>query len=130
MKNPPYIWHGRGKSRKREHRAVMERILNRTLQPNEVVHHRNGDVTDNRPENLELLTRAEHTSLHMRGRKVAWRPLPEAQRAKIAAALKGRCTPPETRMRLSTALKGRTLTDEHRANISKAMRRKRIEAQG
>jgi hypothetical protein len=37
-----------------QHRHVMSQMLGRPLREGENVHHRNGDRTDNRPENLEL----------------------------------------------------------------------------
>ena len=47
-----------------EHRLVMERKLGRKLSPTEAVHHINGDTLDNRAENLEVLSWAEHKRKH------------------------------------------------------------------
>lgn len=50
-----------------QHRRVMEDILGRPLEPGEVVHHINGDKTDNNPQNLIVMTAREHAQRHARG---------------------------------------------------------------
>lgn len=59
----------RGKSYRKflgrhEHRRVVEHMLGRKLNRYEYVHHINGNKQDNSPENLMVLTPAEHARLH------------------------------------------------------------------
>ena len=48
---------------------VIEKIIGRYIQSNEVVHHVNFNVSDNRPKNLQLLTKGQHSALHNKLRK-------------------------------------------------------------
>ena len=50
------------------HRYLYEQHLGRKLTRYEVVHHINGDITDNRIENLQLMTLSEHGKLHQTGK--------------------------------------------------------------
>lgn len=52
----------------REHILVAEAKLGRHLLPGEVCHHINGKKDDNRAENIEVMSQAEHDALHRRMR--------------------------------------------------------------
>jgi hypothetical protein len=47
-----------------EHRLIMSEYIGRELEINENVHHKNENKSDNRIENLELLSHGQHTTLH------------------------------------------------------------------
>lgn len=48
------------------HRVVAEEKIARPLKTGEVVHHKDGDIHNNNPDNLEVLaSQADHARLHM-----------------------------------------------------------------
>ena len=64
-----YAEYTRGKNKGRTvHVVLMEEKIGRKLMPNEVVHHINKNRADNRIENLQLMTRREHSRLHAQER--------------------------------------------------------------
>ena len=52
------------KKHKRLHRILVEKHISRLLNNDEIVHHRNMDKSDNKIENLQIMTRAEHIIKH------------------------------------------------------------------
>lgn len=53
-----------------EHRFVAETTLGRKLRRYELVHHKNGDYGDNRPDNLQVMTMAEHMKIHHEAERI------------------------------------------------------------
>ena len=52
------------KGKYQEHRIIMEKHIGRYLTRNEIVHHKDGNKLNNKIENLEIMTRAEHCLTH------------------------------------------------------------------
>ena len=65
LKAKGYIEITKGANKGRmQHRVVMESILGRKLLPYECVHHKDGRKANNHPDNLEIMTRSEHSRHH------------------------------------------------------------------
>lgn len=72
-----------------EHRLVAEKSLGRYLLPTEVVHHKNDQTSDNRPENLQVFSsNGRHLSATRSGKRPNWSE--ESWRKVLAGLAEGR----------------------------------------
>lgn len=52
-----------------QHRIVAEKKIGRKLKKGEIVHHKDGNPQNNKPNNLLVMTQAEHAALHLKEMK-------------------------------------------------------------
>lgn len=65
-----YIEISKRNKRTLEHRIIASQKIGRDLIKSEVVHHLNGDRSDNRPKNINITTQSKHMKAHWKEWKV------------------------------------------------------------
>jgi len=88
------------KEYKARSRIIMEEKLGRILKSSELVHHINGNPSDDRIENLIILNRSKHISGHNKGKIHSLET-----KKKIGVQSKGRFHSEETKKKISEASK-------------------------
>jgi hypothetical protein len=53
------------------HRFLGEQIIGRPLEDDEVVHHVDGNIQNNTPENLQVMLRKDHSKMHNVGKSMS-----------------------------------------------------------
>jgi len=85
--------HKNGK-RYSEHRLTIERKIGRKLNSKEIVHHINGDPSDNRIKNLKVMSQSEHIALHNAGNKYTkGRKRSEKEKLNLSIKMSGKNNP-------------------------------------
>jgi hypothetical protein len=113
----------------------MAEKLGRSLKPDEHVHHRDHDSSNDGIKNLKLLSTAAHTRLHHKGRvntakhnqrisdskRAAHKRYTEAERRRVSKAT--RVAMAGVNRRILAYWKNRQLSLQHRKNLSSALKR-------
>ena len=83
------------------YRLVMEQHLGRELSPSELIHHKNKDYRDDRLENLEVVSRPAHASMHHKGTARPGHPNTKMSRKEVVVVRKLHATGKFTQSQLA-----------------------------
>lgn len=83
MSDKLYVTENGKRRARREHRVIVEQSIGRRLDPWEVVHHKDGNPSNNAIDNLEVVEFGAHTAEHHAGTRRGY----EASRSMEAFAL-------------------------------------------
>ena len=102
---------------------IIKEYLEREIEPNECVHHIDKNPQNNNIENLQVMMKSEHASMHNSGRHCS-----EKTRKKLRQAQLGKCLSEETRKKIGQAQIGnkRTLGYHHSPEARTKMSQARI----
>ena len=92
----------------------------------QAIHHIDGDTLNDNINNLKLLSRSEHCSLHMKGNKYKLgKKHSDETKLKISKGNKGKTVSEEAKRKMSKAKKGILFSEEHKRKLSESNRRRR-----
>ena len=96
-----------GNLKKRVHRLIWEDWYGKPVPKGYVIHHINEDKADNRIQNLQCVSNANHIRFHHKGKKC--KPFTEEHKRKLGEAKKGKPLSEEHRLKISESNKGKHL---------------------
>ena len=96
-----------GNLKKRVHRLIWEDWYGKPVPKGYVIHHINEDKADNRIQNLQCVSNANHIRFHHKGKKC--KPFTDEHKKKLGEAKKGKPLSEEHKLKISESNKGKHL---------------------
>lgn len=118
------VSHKEGNFQKLLHRLIFEDFykinLDDEFPEGVVIHHEDGNKTNNKIWNLVPMDRSYHSAMHNKGKECVWKGkhLPKKMRENISKAKKGLIFTKEWRQRISEAKKGTKVSEETKKKFS------------
>ena len=95
------------------HRYLMQLHLGGKLKEDQIVHHVDGNKQNNDINNLVILSKSQHMSIHQKGKKKS-----EQHRMKLSEVNKGKKMSLQSSIKKSLANKGKKRSDQTKQKMS------------